>query len=105
MGIEAVNHYLSSWPVVDAGQVHAVRREAGQESQASQELQPEKPIVIWPQAKVDTLSKAQVPYFFVAPRATPSRLTVAESCAILARIDREKTRVDYLSDFPGLLKV
>lgn len=102
MGIEAVNHYLSSWPVVDAGQIHAVRRDGGQESQ---ELQPEKPIVIWPQATVDTISRAQLPYFFVAPRVTQTRLSVAESCAILARIEREKSRVDYLSDFPGLLKV
>jgi len=103
MGIEAVNHFLSLRPVMDFAPVHAVRRDMEQEKP----LEPAtKPIVLWPQATQDSISKAHAPFFAIGQtRAPVSKLTVAESCAILARISREKARVDYLQDFPGLLKV
>lgn len=100
MRIEAVNSYLSTFPIVDFRPVPAVGRH-----QSEQEQVPEiKPAIA--RKQVDTMGNIFLPFdnIFTA-RPIRSKLSSTEFCALEALIASERFRPDrVLHSFPGLLK-
>lgn len=95
MRVDGINSILSSVPFVEIQPIQHVKRENGPQYV---QVAKEKSVV------VDTIAPSPSSFFTLCTKPAKSTLSQSETDALMHLIEKQKNRLEYLTDFPGLYK-